>query len=154
MMKKATFALGCFWHPDEFFSKLDGVEGVLVGFIGGTTKNPSYVQVCAGSTGHAEAVEIEYDPEKISYEKLLGHFWQQHNPTQLNRQGPDVGEQYRSAIFYHDSEQKELAEKSKQALEESGIVNGSIVTQIQPAEDFYQAEEYHQKYFAKQRGEV
>ena len=107
MTKKATFALGCFWRPDEFFSMLDGVDGVTAGYTGGNVENPTYDQVCFSHTGHAEAIRIEFDPEKISYEELLGHFWQHHDPTQLNRQGPDVGDEYRSVIFYHDKEQKE-----------------------------------------------
>ncbi len=146
MTKKATFALGCFWEPDVSFSKIPGVTKTTVGYTGGHTVKPSYEQVCSNTTGHAEAVEVEYDPEKIAYEKLLEHFWTTHDPTQLNRQGPDVGSQYRSAIFYHDEEQRETAERTKHALMDKGV---SVVTEIVPAQTFYPAEEYHQKYLLK-----
>lgn len=147
-MAKATFAAGCFWHVQEDFDKVDGVVRTTVGYSGGKTKNPKYEQVCDGDTGHAESVLVEYDPAKISYEKLLEAFWALHDPTQLNRQGPDVGEQYRSVIFYHDQIQKRAAEKSLK--EEQKKLKSRIVTQIVPAPEFYPAEEYHQKYYAKQ----
>ena len=148
-MEKATFAAGCFWHVEETFRKLDGVVSTTVGFMGGTTKNPSYENVCTGSTGHAEVVQLTYDPSKISYEKLLEIFWETHDPTTLNRQGSDVGAQYRSAIFYYTSEQKTIAEESKKRLQDSKIYQRSIVTEITKATVFYPAEEYHQRYFAK-----
>lgn len=146
---KATFGAGCFWHVDDLLSKTKGVKSTTVGYIGGQLPNPSYEEVCTDKTGHAEAVEVEYDPNEISFEDLLDVFWNNHNPTTLNRQGPDVGIQYRSAIFYHNDEQKEIAEKSKEELEKSGKFDKSIVTQIVPAPTFYKAEEYHQKYFKK-----
>ena len=148
-MEKATFAAGCFWHVEETFRKVGGVVSTTVGFMGGTTKNPSYEDVCTGSTGHAEVVHLTYDPSKISYEKLLEIFWETHDPTTLNRQGPDVGAQYRSAIFYYTSEQKTMAETSKKRLQDSKIYQRSIVTEITKATVFYPAEEYHQRYFAK-----
>lgn len=147
--KKATFAAGCFWHVEELFSNIKGVNSTAVGYSGGHTENPSYKDVCSGKTGHAEAVQIEYDPEKISYEELLNVFWNNHDPTTINRQGPDVGEQYRSVVFYHDEEQRELAENKKEQLDKSGQFGDPIVTRIAPASEFYKAEEYHQKYFEK-----
>ena len=141
--------MGCFWEPDILFSNTDGVEKVNVGYTGGTTKNPTYEQVCSGITGHAEAVEIEFDPKKVSYEKLLSIFWDNHNPTQINRQGPDVGEQYRSAIFYHGNDQKKTALKSMEDLKKSLKYSKPIVTAIIPATSFYRAEDYHQKYLVK-----
>ena len=147
---KATFGAGCFWHVEDLLSKTKGVTSTKVGYIGGSLPNPTYEEVCTDQTGHAEAVEVEYDPAEISYLELLDVFWNNHNPTTLNRQGPDVGNQYRSAIFYHDDEQKKIAENSKQALEESKRHKDPIVTQIVPAPTFYKAEEYHQKYFKKQ----
>jgi peptide-methionine (S)-S-oxide reductase len=149
MTDTATFALGCFWEPDTVFSNIDGVTKVTVGYTGGHTVQPTYEQVCSGQTGHAEAVEIKFDPDKISYEQLLRNFWDHHNPTTLNRQGPDVGEQYRSAIFYHSEDQKTHAESSKAELESSGKWNKPIVTKISPAGVFYPAEDYHQKYLVK-----
>jgi peptide-methionine (S)-S-oxide reductase len=149
MKNQATFAMGCFWQPDKLFSDLIGVIKTTVGYTGGKMPNPTYEQVCSGKTGHAEAVEIEYDPEKISYTELLDIFWKNHNPTSLNRQGPDVGEQYRSAIFYHDEEQKAAAEASVKELKDSGKFDRPIVTQIIQATTFYPAEEYHQKYLLK-----
>ena len=146
---KATFGAGCFWHVEDLLSKTKGVKSTQVGYIGGTLPNPTYEEVCTDRTGHAEAVEVEYDPDEISYEELLDVFWNNHNPTTLNRQGPDVGIQYRSAIFYHDEHQKEIAEKSKSQLNSSGKFSNPIVTEITPAPTFYKAEEYHQKYFKK-----
>ncbi|QDI89546.1 peptide-methionine (S)-S-oxide reductase [Candidatus Nitrosopumilus sp. SW] len=146
---KATFGAGCFWHVEDLLSKTKGVRSTKVGYIGGNLPNPTYEEVCTDRTGHAEAVEVEYDPDEISYEELLDVFWNNHNPTTLNRQGPDVGIQYRSAIFYHDEKQKEIAEKSKSQLDSSGKFNSPIVTEITPAPTFYKAEEYHQKYFKK-----
>lgn len=146
---KATFGAGCFWHVEDLLSKTKGVKSTQVGYTGGQLPNPTYEEVCTDRTGHAEAVEVEYDPNEISYEELLDVFWSNHNPTTLNRQGPDVGIQYRSAIFYHNDEQKMIAEKSKQTLDKSGKYGAPIVTQIVPAPTFYKAEEYHQKYFKK-----
>jgi len=146
---KATFGAGCFWHVEDLLSKTKGVHSTQVGYIGGNVENPTYEQVCTDKTGHAEAVQVEYDPNEITFEELLDVFWNNHNPTTLNRQGPDVGIQYRSAIFYHDDAQKEIAEKSKQSLDSSGKHNSPIVTEIVPAPTFYKAEEYHQKYFKK-----
>ncbi len=146
----ATFAAGCFWGVEEFFRKVDGVVETLVGYTGGQTKDPTYQQVCSDKTGHAEAIQIKFDPEKISYQKLLDIFWQNHNPTTFNRQGPDVGSQYRSAIFYHNDEQKHLAEQSQADLEKSQKYKEKIVTEITPATEFYPAEDYHQKYIKKQ----
>ena len=148
---KATFSAGCFWHVEDLLSKTKGVKSTKVGYIGGNLPHPTYEEICTDQTGHAEAVEIEFDPDEISYEELLDVFWNNHNPTTLNRQGPDVGNQYRSAIFYHDDKQKEIAENSKQSLTDSKRHNDPIVTQIVPAPTFYKAEEYHQKYFKKQR---
>ena len=146
---KATFGAGCFWHVEDMLSKTKGIKSTKVGYIGGQLPNPTYEEVCTDKTGHAEAVEVEYDPDEISYEELLDVFWNNHNPTTLNRQGPDMGIQYRSAIFYHNDEQKEIAEKSKQTLDKSGQFENSIVTEIIPSPTFYKAEEYHQKYFKK-----
>lgn len=152
MIEQATFGAGCFWGVEETFRKLPGVIETAVGYMGGTTENPTYEQVCTDRTGHAEVMQVTYDSEKISYEKLLEIFWNSHNPTTLNRQGPDVGTQYRSAIFYHTPQQKEIAEKSKEELEKSGKWKSPIVTEITPAQNFWKAEEYHQKYLMK-RGE-
>ena len=146
---KATFAAGCFWHVEDLLSKTQGVKSTQVGYIGGQLSNPTYEEVCTDKTGHAEAVEVEYNPDEISYETLLDVFWKNHNPTTLNRQGPDVGIQYRSVIFYHNDEQKEIAEKSKQKLDKSGQYDRPVVTEIVPTPIFYKAEEYHQKYFKK-----
>ncbi len=146
---KATFGAGCFWHVEDLLSKTKGVKSTKVGYTGGNLPNPTYEEVCTDKTGHAEAVEVEYNPDEISYQELLDVFWNNHNPTTLNRQGPDVGIQYRSAIFFHNDEQKTIAEKSKQALENSGRYENPIVTEIVPAPTFYKAEEYHQKYFQK-----
>lgn len=146
---KATFGAGCFWHVEDLFRKTTGVQSTQVGYIGGKLVNPTYEDVCTDKTGHAEAVQVEYDPKEISYEELLNIFWNNHDPTSLNRQGPDVGHQYRSAIFFYTEEQKNIAEKSKNELEKSGKFKKSIVTEIAPAPTFYKAEEYHQKYFQK-----
>jgi peptide-methionine (S)-S-oxide reductase len=148
-MEKATFGAGCFWGVEETFRKIDGVTSVAVGYAGGRTENPTYQDVCSHETGHAEVVEIEFDPVKISYRELLEVFWSNHNPTTLNRQGPDVGDQYRSVIFYHSPEQRATAEASKGELEKSGRFRRPIVTQIEPAPKFYRAEEYHQRYLEK-----
>lgn len=150
MSKRATFAAGCFWGVEETFSHVPGVISTRVGYIGGHTENPTYHQVCGDTTGHAEAVEVTYDPSIVSYEKLLAAFWQCHNPTLINRQGPDVGSQYRSVIFYHDDEQKQLAQAAKQALIDAKKYSKPIATEIIPASTFYPAEEYHQKYLKKQ----
>ncbi|RMW39807.1 MAG: peptide-methionine (S)-S-oxide reductase [Nitrosopumilus sp.] len=146
---KATFGAGCFWHVEDLLSKTKGVTSTQVGYIGGNLPNPTYEEVCTDRTGHAEAVEVEYNPDEITYEELLDVFWNNHNPTTLNRQGPDIGIQYRSAIFYHDDKQKEIAEKSKSDLDSSGKFPNPVVTEITPAPTFYKAEEYHQKYFKK-----
>ncbi|MBA3705424.1 MAG: peptide-methionine (S)-S-oxide reductase MsrA [Bacteroidetes bacterium] len=146
-MDTATFGAGCFWCVEAQFQLLDGVLSVRSGFEGGTIKNPSYKDVCTGTTGHAEVCEIAYDPAKITYDELLAAFWKSHDPTQLNRQGNDIGTQYRSVIFYHNNEQKELAEKYKKELSASGAWDKSVVTEISPATTFYPAENYHQNYF-------
>ena len=148
-LDKATFAAGCFWGVEDSFRKVEGVISTTVGYTGGHLENPSYEDVCTGLTGHAEAVEVLYDPSVVSYEDLLEVFWSIHNPTTLNRQGPDTGSQYRSAIFYHDLEQEKAARKSKEELEKSGRFTNDIVTEITPASTFYLAEDYHQQYFEK-----
>ena len=149
-LETATFGAGCFWGVEDVFMKIKGVKETEVGFMGGKTKNPTYEEVCTDKTGHAEVVHLKFDPKEISYEELLNIFWGIHNPTSLNRQGPDFGTQYRSAIFYHNKNQKEAAEKSKADLEKSGKYDKPIVTEIAPASEFYRAEEYHQKYHQKQ----
>ena len=149
-MAKATFAAGCFWGVEDAFRQVKGVSSATVGYTGGTMKNPTYKDVCTGKTGHAEAVEVEFDPNEVSYNELLAVFFQSHDPTQLNRQGPDYGTQYRSAIFFHDAEQEAAALEAKAALEKAGVFKRPIVTQIVPATEFFRAEEYHQKYFEKQ----
>jgi peptide-methionine (S)-S-oxide reductase len=149
-MAKATFAAGCFWGVEDAFRQVKGVTSTTVGYSGGTKKDPTYKEVCTGTTGHAESVEVEYDPSQVSYRELLGVFFQSHDPTTLNRQGPDVGTQYRSAIFYNDAEQEAAAREAKATLEKSGVFKRPIVTQILPASDFYRAEDYHQQYFEKQ----
>ncbi|HUJ96103.1 MAG TPA: peptide-methionine (S)-S-oxide reductase MsrA [Terriglobales bacterium] len=148
-MAKATFAAGCFWGVEHTFRQLPGVLSTRVGYIGGSTTNPSYKDVCTDRTGHAEAVEVDYDPAKISFDKLLNVFWENHDPTQLNRQGPDWGTQYRSAIFYHSPEQEREAKASKEQLEKSHRFSKPIVTQIVPATTFFEAEDYHQQYLEK-----
>ena len=149
MTEKATFAAGCFWGVEETFRKQTGVLRTAVGYTGGSVPNPSYELVCSDRTGHAEALEIEYDPKLVSYEALLDLFWSIHDPTTLNRQGPDLGSQYRSAIFFHSEKQRKSAEASKQRLEGSGNLHRPIVTQIVAAAPFYRAEEYHQRYLEK-----
>lgn len=153
MTQLATFGAGCFWGVEELYRKIPGVTETAVGYMGGTTERPTYEDVCSDSTGHAEVVQVTYDPEKVSYEKLLDLFWTNHNPTTMNRQGPDVGTQYRSAIFFHSPEQEAIAQKSKKDLEASKKWSGPIVTEIIPAQTFWKAEEYHQQYLAK-RGEA
>ncbi len=149
-LQKATFGAGCFWGVEAEFRQLPkGVVSTAVGYEGGTMKNPTYRDVCTDRTGHAEVVEVEYDPEKISYEDLLKVFWANHDPTTLNRQGPDVGTQYRSVIFYHTPEQQVAALASKEKLEKSGRYRRPVVTEIVPATSFYRAEEYHQQYLEK-----
>jgi peptide-methionine (S)-S-oxide reductase len=148
-MAKATFAAGCFWGVEDAFAQLKGVKSTTVGYTGGSKVDPTYKDVCTGTTGHAEAVEIQFDPKEVSYRELLAFFFQSHDPTTLNRQGPDFGTQYRSAIFFHDAEQEAAARDSKAALEKADIFRRPIVTQIVPAGAFYRAEEYHQKYFEK-----
>src|SRR5208282_1643606 len=148
-MEKATFAAGCFWGVEAAFRQLKGVVATTVGYTGGTLKDPTYQDVCTDRTGHAEAVQVEYDPSQVSYDDLLSAFWENHDPTQLNRQGPDFGTQYRSAIFFHDAQQEAAARASKGKLESSGRYKRPIVTQIVPAAEFYPAEEYHQQYLEK-----
>jgi len=150
--QKATFAAGCFWGVEEAFREARGVVSTAVGYAGGTTENPSYEEVCTGRTGHAEAVEVVFDPAQTSYEVLLERFWSIHDPTQVNRQGPDVGSQYRSAIFYHTPEQRQAAEAAKEAAQQSGRFDRPIATEIVPAGPFYLAEEYHQRYVQKKGG--
>lgn len=148
----ATFAAGCFWGVESLFKQVKGVLETTVGYTGGTASNPTYRQVCTGITGHAEAVQIKYDPKVVSYEELLSLFWRMHDPTTPNRQGPDVGTQYRSVIFYHNEEQRKVAERSKEEFDRSGVYTNKAATQIVPASTFYEAEDYHQDYFEKQGG--
>ncbi|RMD91715.1 MAG: peptide-methionine (S)-S-oxide reductase [Calditrichaeota bacterium] len=148
-LEKATFAAGCFWGVEAAFADLPGVHATTVGYMGGSVENPTYEQVCTDKTGHAEVVQVEFDPNEISYDALLEVFWKIHDPTQLNRQGPDVGTQYRSAIFYHNAEQEARARASKKQLEEARRYPRPIVTEITPASEFYRAEAYHQKYYLK-----
>ena len=150
MQDKATFAAGCFWGVEHKFRQLPGVIDAISGYIGGNKDDPTYKQVCTGTTNHAEAVEVAFDPQKISYEDLLAAFWTLHDPTQLNRQGPDYGTQYRSAVFYHDDAQKTAAEQSLAAHQKN--LPKKIVTQIAPAAPFWPAEEYHQRYIEKNGG--
>lgn len=150
--EKATFAAGCFWGIEEAFAKVEGVKKTTVGYTGGSMRSPTYKDVCSGITGHAESVLVEFDPSVVSYEKLLDVFWSIHDPTQRDQQGPDIGTQYRSAIFYHNKRQKAAALKSKQLLELSGKFKRPIATEIVPASEFYPAEDYHQKYLEKRRG--
>ena len=151
--EKATFGAGCFWGVEETFRNVKGVLSTSVGYAGGTQENPTYQDVCTDKTGHAEVVEVEFDPSQVSYDELLDVFWSNHNPTTLNRQGPDVGAQYRSVIFYHSPEQQAAANASKEKLEKSGRFNRPIVTQVEPAPTFWHAEEYHQHYLQK-RGQA
>jgi peptide-methionine (S)-S-oxide reductase len=148
-IQKATFAAGCFWGIQSAFDELPGVISTRVGYSGGSVSNPLYEQVCSGNTGHAESVQVVFDSEKISYSKLLELFWHIHDPTQLNRQGPDFGSQYRSVIFFHSLEQKQLAEEFKQTLEEVKMFSKPIVTEIAEFKEFFPAEEFHQKYLQK-----
>lgn len=148
-IEKATFAAGCFWGIESAFCQVEGVISTTVGYSGGHTKNPTYEEVCTDKTGHAESVLIEFNPELITYEKLLELFWSIHDPTTLNRQGPDIGSQYRSIVFYHSEEQKNMAIYIKDKLEKSKRFSRKIVTEIIPSTVFYKAEEYHQKYFQK-----
>lgn len=146
-LETATLANGCFWCSEAIFKRLKGVKSVLPGYSGGVVENPSYDQVCTGKTGHAESIEIQFDPKIISFEKILDIFWHTHDPTTLNRQGNDVGTQYRSAIFYHDEKQKEIAEKSRKELEKRGVYKNPVVTEITPFKKFYVAEDYHKNYY-------
>jgi len=146
---KATFGAGCFWCVEPVFSKLKGIKSTTVGYMGGSFPNPTYEDVCTGETGHAEVVQMEYDPSITSYEEILGTFWSNHDPTTPNRQGPDVGEQYRSVVFFHTKEQEETAKSFKERLQSSGKYSKKIVTSIEPAKEFYRAEEYHQQYYKK-----
>lgn len=146
---KATFGAGCFWCVEDIFRNTKGVTSTQVGYAGGWKKNPTYEEVCTDTTGHAEVVQVEYDPDQISYEQLLDVFWGCHDPTTLNRQGPDIGKQYRSVIFCHDSEQERVANESMKKIQDSGKYTRKIVTEIKPAPAFYRAEEYHQQYYAK-----
>ncbi len=148
-MQKATFGAGCFWGVEVTFRKVDGVLETVVGYTGGETAKPSYEEVCSGRTGHAEAVQLQFDPARVSYGELLDVFWDLHDPTTLNRQGPDVGTQYRSAIYVHDAEQEAAATASKERLQQTGRYRDPIVTEIVPAGEFYRAEDYHQQYFEK-----
>ena len=148
-MEKATFGAGCFWGVEELFRNTKGVISATSGYAGGTTENPTYEDVCSHQTGHAEVVEVEFDPAQVAYEQLLDIFWSNHDPTTRDRQGPDIGSQYRSVVFYHSPAQKTAAEAKKEALDRSGRFRRPIVTQIEPAPTFYRAEEYHQRYLAK-----
>ena len=148
-MATATFGAGCFWGVEAAFRKVPGVTSTCVGYAGGTVDHPNYEQVCTGTTGHAEVVEVEFDPSRVSYETLLDVFWDCHDPTQLNRQGVDIGTQYRSVIFYHDLAQEKAARASKKRLAASGRHHSTIVTRIEPVAPFWQAEEYHQRYLEK-----
>ncbi len=152
-MAKASFAAGCFWGVEAAFRAVEGVSSTRVGYEGGDTDNPTYEDVCSGRTGHAETVEVDFDPEAVSFETLLGVFWDNHDPTTRDRQGPDVGTQYRSVIFYHDDTQRDAAERSRDELAASGRFPRPIVTQIVPATTFWLAEEYHQQYLEK-RGQA
>jgi len=148
-MDKASFSAGCFWQVEETFRKVPGVVSTSVGYTGGDKPNPTYGEVCTGATGHAETLEVEFDPEQVNYEELLDLFWEVHDPTQLNRQGPDVGTQYRSAIFFHSPEQEAAARASKEAAQSR--FPREVVTEIVPASEFYRAEEYHQRYMEKRQ---
>jgi len=148
-MELATFGAGCFWGVEVTFRNVKGVKEALVGYLGGTLPNPTYKDVCTGRTGHAEVVQVEFDPAQVTFERLLDVFWENHNPTTLNRQGPDSGTQYRSGIFYHSPAQKTAAEESKRKLEASGKFARPVVTEITPTSEFYIAEDYHQRYLEK-----
>lgn len=147
-LKTATFGAGCFWHVEDKFMKMDGVVETTVGFMGGDVANPSYKMVCGGDTGHIEVTQVLYNPDKVSYNELLEAFFTMHDPTQVQRQGPDIGEQYTSIVFYHSDEQKKEAKKKKVGLEKPG---SNIATRIEKATEFYKAEDYHQKYFQKNK---
>lgn len=148
-MEKATFGAGCFWGVEAAFRKVDGVSEVISGYSGGTRDNPTYEEVCTGKTGHAEVVQIDFDPATVSFDQLLDKLWDVHDPTTLNRQGPDIGTQYRSAVYYHSPDQEAQARKSIARLEESGRVRNPVVTEVAPFSAFWPAEEYHQRYFEK-----
>ena len=148
-MEKATFGAGCFWGVEAAFRKVDGVSEVISGYSGGTRDNPTYEEVCTGKTGHAEVVQIDFDPATVSFDQLLDKLWEVHDPTTLNRQGPDIGTQYRSAVYYHSADQEAQARKSITRLEESGRVRNPVVTEVAPFSAFWPAEEYHQRYFEK-----
>ena len=150
-MERATFGAGCFWHVEDSFIKVNGVKSTMVGYMGGSLKNPTYEDVCTDMTGHTEVVQVEYDPSKVSYEVLLNAFWSIHDPTTMNRQGPDVGTQYRSVIFVHTKDQEYAARVSKIKLQASGKYERDVVTAIEPASELHKAEEYHQQYYEKQR---
>ena len=152
-IEKATFGAGCFWCVEEDFRKIKGVLSTSCGYSGGKTPDPTYKQVCSSATGHAEVVEVVFDPKQVNYSELLDVFWTIHDPTTKDRQGPDIGSQYRSVIYYHSPEQRAQAEQSKSNLEKSGRFSSPIVTQILPIEKFYMAEDYHQQYYEKMRGE-
>lgn len=149
-MELATFGAGCFWGVEATFREIPGVVDAAVGYLGGHKENPNYQDVCTDATGHAEVVQIKFDPAKVTYDQLLDVFWKVHNPTTLNRQGPDVGTQYRSAIFFHSPEQERAAKASKEKLQQSGRYSKPVVTEITPASTFWRAEEYHQRYLEKQ----
>lgn len=151
-VKRATFGAGCFWGVQAAFDRIKGVVCTQVGYMGGWTENPTYEDVCTNRTGHAEVVDLRYDPEQVSYEQLLEAFWNMHDPTTPNRQGPDVGMQYRSVVFYHDEEQRRAAEAMKERLTKSGRFTRPVVTEIVPAKPFWRAEEYHQKYHERRGG--
>jgi len=148
---KSTFAAGCFWGVEALFLQTKGVVSTEVGYTGGKTENPTYEEVCSGTSGHAEAIQVEYDPSIITYKELLVLFWDNHNPTTINQQGPDIGEQYRSAVFFHNEEQESIAKQMMEKLQDTAVqkFGNKIVTQIVPATKFYRAEEYHQKYLEK-----
>jgi peptide-methionine (S)-S-oxide reductase len=146
-LETATFGSGCFWCTEAIFLNVDGVEKVVSGYTGGKVKNPTYKEVCSGLTGHAEVVQLTYDPNQVTYDELLEFFWKTHDPTTLNRQGNDEGTQYRSVVYYHNDEQKQLAEHYKKKLDESGAFSAPVVTEISPATTFYKAEDYHQNYY-------
>jgi len=148
-MEKATFGAGCFWGVEAAFRQIKGVKATAAGYMGGRLKDPTYQDVCTNRTGHAEVVQVEFDPSQVSYEELLRLFWENHDPTTLNRQGPDTGTQYRSVIFYHTPEQEAAAKASKEALTKAGRYKRPIVTEIVPAPEFWRAEEYHQQYLEK-----
>ena len=149
MSETATFGAGCFWGVEEVFRTLPGVTSTAVGYLGGSIKDPTYKDVCTGKTGHAEVMQLEFDPAIVSYRQLLETFWSSHDPTTMNRQGPDLGSQYRSAVFFHTPEQEAAAIESKKELQSSGRFSDPIVTEITPASTFYRAEDYHQKYLEK-----